>query len=141
MDTLAAQQLQEHGIRPSVQRLAIMSYLMEHRTHPTADDIYNALCGEIPTLSRTTVYNTLQLLDEHDAVTTLTIDSRTAHYDADLSPHSHFLCRRCGRITDVPLNHSVAQEPPTGYGDYTVEQVQIYYYGVCARCNRQAAQN
>ncbi|MBR4922900.1 MAG: transcriptional repressor, partial [Bacteroidaceae bacterium] len=47
------------GIKPSVQRIAIMDYLMTHRTHPAIDEIYLALCEDIPTLSKTTVYNTL----------------------------------------------------------------------------------
>ena len=54
--------LQNHNIKPSVQRIAIMNYLIEHRTHPTVDEIYTALSPSIPTLSKTTVYNTLKLL-------------------------------------------------------------------------------
>ena len=47
--------LVKYGIKPSVQRIAIMDYLMTHRTHPTADEVYMALCDSIPTLSKTTV--------------------------------------------------------------------------------------
>ena len=68
--------LQNHNIKPSVQRIAIMSYLMEHRTHPSVDEIYTALAPSIPTLSKTTVYNTLKLLSEQGAAQTLTIDER-----------------------------------------------------------------
>lgn len=63
----ATEQLIEHNIRPSVQRVAIMQYLLDHRTHPTADDIYTELVKTMPTLSRTTVYNTLQLLVTNQA--------------------------------------------------------------------------
>lgn len=35
--------LQNHNIKPSVQRIAIMNYLIEHRTHPTVDEIYTSL--------------------------------------------------------------------------------------------------
>ena len=45
--------LQNHNIKPSVQRIAIMNYLIEHRTHPTVDEIYTALSPSIPTLSKT----------------------------------------------------------------------------------------
>lgn len=70
------QHLTDHGVKPSIQRLAIMKYLMEHRTHPTADMIFNDLYKEIPTLSKTTVYNTLKLLTEHGAVRTIGIDEK-----------------------------------------------------------------
>ena len=46
------------NVKPSVQRLAIMDYLLTHRTHPSIEEIYMALCDDIPTLSKTTVYNT-----------------------------------------------------------------------------------
>lgn len=48
-------------VKPSLQRIAIVEYLMENRIHPTADDIYHALCIQVPTLSKTTVYNTMRL--------------------------------------------------------------------------------
>ena len=66
--------LQSFGIKPSVQRIAIMDYLLTHRTHPAIDEIYLALCEQIPTLSKTTVYNTLKLFVEHGAAQMLTID-------------------------------------------------------------------
>lgn len=83
--------LQNHNIKPSVQRIAIMNYLIEHRTHPTVDEIYTALSPSIPTLSKTTVYNTLKLLSEQGAAQTLTIDERNTCYDADTSPPRPFL--------------------------------------------------
>ena len=46
----AYSRLVEHGVKPSVQRLAIMDYLLTHFTHPTVDDIYKALHPIIPTL-------------------------------------------------------------------------------------------
>ena len=96
--------LQNHNIKPSVQRIAIMSYLMEHRTHPSVDEIYTALAPSIPTLSKTTVYNTLKLLSEQGAAQTLTIDERNTCYDAETSPHAHFLCKQCGKIYDMLAN-------------------------------------
>ena len=60
--------LEKCGIKPSLQRIAIVEYLMENRIHPTADDIYHALCIQVPTLSKTTVYNTMRLFAEQGAV-------------------------------------------------------------------------
>ena len=88
--------LLEHNIKPSMQRIAIMEYLMEHPIHPSADDIYTALSPSMPTLSKTTVYNTLKLFSEQGAALMLTIDEKNTNFDADTSVHSHFLCKRCG---------------------------------------------
>lgn len=42
--------LTAHNVKPSVQRMAVMEYLLDHRTHPTADEIYLALHRKMPTL-------------------------------------------------------------------------------------------
>ena len=62
------QYLLERDIKPSVQRIAVMTYLLEHRTHPTVDEIYLELQDKIPTLSKTTIYNTLKLFVEKKAI-------------------------------------------------------------------------
>ena len=56
--------LKDHDIKPSYQRMKIFQYLLDNHVHPTVDTIYKALCPEIPTLSKTTVYNTLNLFVE-----------------------------------------------------------------------------
>ena len=57
--------LVQYQIKPSVQRLAVMKFLIKRRNYPTAEDIYTALYPQIPTLSKTTVYNTLKLFVDH----------------------------------------------------------------------------
>ena len=99
--------LLEHNIKPSMQRIAIMEYLMEHPIHPSADDIYTALSPSMPTLSKTTVYNTLKLFSEQGAALMLTIDEKNTNFDADTSVHSHFLCKRCGHIYDLKCPEAI----------------------------------
>lgn len=124
--------LQAHNIKPSVQRIAIMGYLLEHRTHPTVDEIYTALAPSIPTLSKTTVYNTLKLLSEQGAAQMLTIDERNTCYDADTSLHAHFLCRQCNKVFDLPINSVRAMtEDIKGF---EVEEIHLYYRGICQAC-------
>ena len=121
-----------HRIKPSVQRVAIMDYLMRHHTHPTADGIYSELSEKIPTLSRMTVYNTLKLLVEQGAVQQLSIDDKQAHYDADTTPHAHFRCNVCGMIYDVPI----PPMSPTVAADFVVTETHLYYRGICKKCSQ-----
>lgn len=123
-------------IKPSVQRIAIMDYLQKHLTHPSIDEIYTALSKDIPTLSRTTVYNTLRLFVDHGAATMLTIDERNACFDSITTPHAHFLCRQCGRILDFPLADNVSQANMEGF---RVDEMHQYYKGLCPRCVAKAA--
>lgn len=133
--------LQSHNIKPSVQRIAIMNYLMEHRTHPTVDEIYTALSPSIPTLSKTTVYNTLKLLSEQGAALTLTIDERNTCYDADTSTHAHFLCRNCGRIYDLECSDAVKKVVEMDMNGHDIQEIHYYYKGICKDCKKKDNSN
>ena len=132
--------LLEFGIKPSLQRIAIMEYLMEHLTHPTVDVIFNDLYPSIPTLSKTTVYNTLKLLEEQGAIQAITIDDKNLRYDADLSRHAHFKCKQCGSVSDLPLKDSTAFEM-NDRGDFILTECQVYYKGYCKQCKDLFTQN
>ncbi|MCE1155627.1 MAG: transcriptional repressor [Bacteroidales bacterium] len=126
--------LMQYSIRPSVQRTAVMEYLMNHKTHPTVDEIYLALSPGIPTLSKTTVYNTLNLFIEKGAVQMLTIDEKNARYDADTSKHAHFYCGTCGKVHDIMnVNPEVFEIPSNS--QFTIHSMQLSYYGTCTSCN------
>lgn len=126
--------LLEFHIKPSVQRMAIMDYLINNRTHPAVDEIYNAISPSIPTLSKTTVYNTLKLFAEQGAVQMLTIDERNVCFDVDTSPHPHFLCKKCGKIYDLfapELNMEVKACEVDGH---RISEIHYYYKGTCKNC-------
>lgn len=127
----------KHNVKPSVQRMAIMEYLMEHRTHPTADEIYTSLHPALPTLSRTTVYNTLRLLVEQGAAAQLTIDEHNVCYDADTSAHAHFLCTHCGKVYDIPLTSASLENMARMPTDFNVSQCDLYFRGMCGNCMRK----
>ena len=129
----AIARLTEHGIRPSLQRIAIMDYLLTHFTHPTVDDVYCGLSEKIPTLSRTTVYNTLRMFSENDAAQMITIDDHRVCYDGDISAHAHFYCNRCRKIYDIFDDVSPMLKQRT-VGGHKVDDVQLYYKGVCKEC-------
>lgn len=126
--------LRSHDIKPSIQRVAIMRYLMEHCTHPTVDAIYRDLHAMMPTLSKTTIYNTLSLLEEKDALSVLTIDSRNIHYDGNTAPHAHFMCRNCKQIFDIPMPEGGTTDKPETPDGFKVEHTHIYYDGLCDKC-------
>lgn len=127
-----------HGVKPSVQRMAVMDYLRQHPTHPTADRIYADLLSAMPTLSKTTVYNTLRVLVESGAVGMLTIDEKNACFDAETSPHAHFLCTTCGCVHDLPLcvgGWSGVCHLPDGFSP---KNFHLYVRGLCPQCQGQA---
>lgn len=124
--------LTQHDIRPSLTRVLIFDYLREHRTHPTVDEIYSALASRVPTLSKTTVYNTVKLLTSAGIIKMITIEEQQARFDACTDLHGHFLCSGCGKVydfdTNLPENHL-----PEGFSAKTTE---VYCTGTCQNCNQ-----
>jgi Fur family peroxide stress response transcriptional regulator len=130
----AYKRLAEHGVRPSVQRMAIMEFLLENPIHPTVDDVYQGLCHEIPTLSKTTVYSTLRLFSEHNAAQMLTIDDHRVCYDGNTEPHVHFFCKRCGKVYDLFDETAPRVKGMKVVDGNIVEEEQLYYRGICKEC-------
>ena len=133
----AREYLQSKGIHFSQQRIVIMDYLMKHPTHPTVDEIFVALSPRMPTLSRTTIYNTLKLFLRHGAIQALNIEDKNARFDACTDPHAHFQCTRCGHIYDIPIPYDAGtQSIPCNphLREFTVLQTHIYHKGICPQC-------
>ena len=131
-EQMAIERLKGFGISVTKPRIAIMSYLMQNHIHPNVDDIYSALKDSMPSLSRTTVYNTLKQFAENKAVTFLTIDERNVCIEENMAPHGHFLCTSCGKVYDIPLpSENMASDKLDGC---RVDEVHLYYKGVCRSC-------
>ncbi len=118
-------------IKPSYARIKILEYLVVKDSHPTVEEIYSALVGEIPTLSKTTVYNTLKLFMEADIARIITIEESEARYDADIDSHGHFKCNECGKIYDFHINIPVEIE---ALNDFKISEKSVYYKGICREC-------
>lgn len=129
----AAELLRERGIQPSHQRVRILEALASTKAHPSADAIFRQLSPELPTLSRTTVYSTLDLFAEKGLAQRLAISGSELRYDADTTSHVHFRCRACGAVSDLPELR--APEPPAAPSGYIVERSQFYAEGLCPACS------
>ncbi|MFC1669732.1 Fur family transcriptional regulator, partial [Spirochaetota bacterium] len=99
--------LSEKGVKPSLHRIKIYEYLAAKKNHPTADMIYKDISGDIPTLSKTTIYNTLRTFYDNDIVQAITIEENEVRFDADMMHHAHFKCSKCGSIYDVEIDNPI----------------------------------
>lgn len=124
--------LKEKNVKPSLQRLKILEFLFRTNNHPTVDEIYSALIKDIPTLSKTTVYNTLNLFIESELVKLVNIENTESRYDAIPEEHGHFKCRKCGKIYDFhfDMNMIDSQIPP----GFIVSEKDVFFKGICREC-------
>ena len=124
--------LKQNQLKITPQRLAIMKYLDENRTHPTADRIYIDLKEKNPALSKTTVYNSVETLKEHGIIQSLTISGSESRYDFENKMHHHFLCKKCGEIIDIDIEcPNIGKMLESGHN---VEEVHGYFKGICKKC-------
>lgn len=133
--------LKDAGIRPSIQRIAIYSYLCEHHTHPDVEEIFAELSPLYPTLSKTTIYNTLQLFTENHLIQAIKIDNDKIRYDAEMSDHLHFKCDKCGNIFDIYEGSNITalfkeceKQLPEGF---VMRRIETDIWGTCPACNKK----
>lgn len=130
-----AEMLHRRGVRPSVQRIAILAFVANKRLHPSADEIFNEVIEEFPTMSRTTVYNSLHVLVDAGLLLELDMDSGNRRYDFAPQPaHGHFVCRTCGKIVDMPLPSELMTTTADGF---SIDSVDVYYKGLCTECRNK----
>ncbi len=126
-------------IRPSIQRIKVLEYLFKNQFHPTVDQIFKDLLSEIPTLSKTTIYNTLNLFVETGLVRALTIEDNETRYDIITENHGHFKCEECGTISNFKVDIDLlVTEELTGF---KVIDRNVYFKGVCPKCLLNINQN
>lgn len=127
-----ANELTRQRIRLSARRAKVLEYLCSHLDHPTVDEIYANLLKEVPTLSKTTVYNTLHVLIDAGLLRELTIDDHQVRYDIVTEDHGHLKCVECGAIFDFKVNPgSLASDELAGF---KVLDRNVYLKGICPTC-------
>ena len=91
---------QEKGIKLTHQRLVICKFIFSRKDHPTANQIYQALKKEYPTISLGTIYKTLHLLKELGLLQELGFNEGSIRYDPDMELHVNMICSKCDKIYD-----------------------------------------
>ncbi len=123
------------NIKLTPQRLAILTFLKENKSHPSAEDIFKSVQKQFPTMSFATVYNTLEALKNKDSVQELKIDSGKKRYDPDVSRHHHLICIKCRNIVDIfkDFKINISKELTSGF-DLLGNSIE--FFGVCQKCKK-----
>src|SRR5579859_1541505 len=87
--------------RRTLQRTLVFEIVASTHSHPTADWIYEEARRRMPRVSLGTVYRNLQVLERDGRIRAIDSWGKSTRYDADLTPHYHFVCDGCGAISDM----------------------------------------
>ena len=132
--------LKRAGLKMTPQRIAIVRLFAADESHPTAQDLFERLQPDFPSMSFATVYNTLDALTSAGLARTLRLGG-AARFDPNVDPHHHAVCDACGAIVDLPVasidattaERSQLRARADGFAVRTVEHV---YRGLCAACQK-----
>ena len=121
----------------SRQRELILKTLKENCIHPTAEQLYELIRREEPTVSLATVYRNLNLLAENGMVKKIEGLDGTAHFDHQTFDHYHFICTKCNRVFDIPCDIApdLAQDVESRPG-FRLASYDVSFRGTCKSCQK-----
>jgi Fur family transcriptional regulator, peroxide stress response regulator len=130
-------------MKHSKQRDSIITYLMSTKLHPTADKVYEEVRKEYPSVSLGTVYRNLGQLSKMKIIQKLDCGDGIEHFDGNPLPHNHFLCKKCGKVLDLPLNDDLSHIEKLAQADFDgrIEAHSVMFYGTCAQCIKNIEKN
>jgi len=122
------QLLRQHGIQATPQRIAVAEYILAAKTHPSADKVWEQVRRRCPTLSRATVYNTLNLFVDKGLIKTQVLKEGTVVFDPRVEAHHHFIDLDTGQIYDVPWK-ALKVSGEKALRDFDVREYQVIMRG------------
>jgi Fur family transcriptional regulator, peroxide stress response regulator len=133
------ERLRKKGYKLTAQRLEIISLLARDMTHPGAADILKKIRKNIPQVSMSTVYYTLDMLKKEGLIQELEFYDQDNRYDINISNHINLICKKCGKIEDFPGELPYSYTQVQQKTDFQPVGMRCEYYGYCKQCRRKRA--
>jgi len=119
------------GFRFTPQREHVYAVLLQKRDHPTAEEVFLRVKGEMPDISMATVYNCLDALVKCGLVRQVTVARGATRFCPNMQEHCHFYCDGCGSVFDIDLPRDNAMPLPEGF---RAERYDVTIHGRCPAC-------
>ncbi len=126
------------ALKYSRQREVIKEFLKTRKDHPTADVVYTNVREQYPNISLGTVYRNLTLLADIGEIQRLRVGDGIDHFDADVSPHYHFVCTECGSVIDLEMDSidNIIDIASKNFDGMITGHV-THFYGICGDCHKK----
>lgn len=123
--------------RVTNQKVKIIEFLKHTHEHPTAEKVFENVRKDLPRVSLATVYRNLNILAESGEIFRFNVGNEY-RYDSNKECHHHFVCTKCGVITDLcdkGIRSFILKNLETEQFD--IRNVTVIAYGTCRRCRKQ----
>lgn len=121
-------------MRNTPQRIAVEKIILALDFHPTAEDVYNCVKKQMPTISKATVYRILNSLAEEKKLNKVRLPGSADRFDCVLEKHSHIKCIKCGKINNVNTLFTPDKDWITDSYGYSVTDCIMSFEGICPDC-------
>lgn len=125
----------EKGMRVTPQRIAIFKEVAQSCSHPDVETVYEAVKDKMPNVSMDTVYRTMASLEELGMIFRVDSQLPKARFDADKTPHHHFICTECNEVYDIFLEQgeeTTIAKNAEKFGK--IKDVNVQIRGICTKC-------
>jgi Fe2+ or Zn2+ uptake regulation protein len=129
------QRMRAGGGRVTTARRALVTALVEHDGHPTAEGLAVAVQSRQPDVHQATIYRILDDLERLDVVQHTHFGHGPAVYHLSASAHPHLVCERCGRVIEVneSLFASLVERVESAH-HFLVRPGHFAVTGICDDC-------
>ncbi len=130
-----AQYLEDHSLKHTKQREAILEVFLEVEGHITGDDLHRRVQQRHPGIGYTTVYRTMKLLCDAGLASERHFDDGVTRYEVEHEHHDHLVCVRCGKIVEFECSmiESAQDDIVERYG-FRLLRHRHELYGHCPGC-------
>ena len=134
-----ASYLEEHSLKTTKQREAILDVFLQATGHITSDDLFQRVRGEHPHIGYTTVYRTMKLLCDAGLAMERHFDDGITRYEIAHEHHDHLVCTRCGKIIEFECRtiEETQNQIAARYG-FRVLRHRHELYGHCKDCREES---
>ena len=129
--------LDAHNLRKTAERYVILNRIMNINGHFTIEELQQMLDSDCFRVSRSTVYNTVELLIEAKMLRRHVFEGMQAQYERITMPHTHLICTTCGKVKEVRDPNFAAFMNARRFNAFNTDHYSLYVYGVCSTCARR----
>ena len=133
-----ASYLEDHNLKHTRQREAILEIFLSIKGHITGDDLYQQVREGHPNIGYTTVYRTMKLLCDAGLASERHFDDGVTRYEIEHEHHDHLVCLRCGKIIEFECQmiEAAQDEIVKRYG-FRLLRHRHELYGHCSDCQEK----
>lgn len=119
----------------TTQKMAILRHIKESRNHPTAQEVFDVIKKDMPSISFATVYRNLGALSKTGDIKEVHFADNKKRYEGILELHQHFICEACDRIIDMQLSELLnIDKTSEQMRCHQVNSFNLELIGLCAKC-------